>query len=75
MVLDFSPHLTQKGTPNPLDRAEPPKRTRGDIADNSDLLSAYRRDLEKVSEILKDGKSVFSGPGRPTCPETETQKK
>ena len=38
---------------NPLDRVEPPKRTRGDEDDHSALLSAYHHDLEKVSEILK----------------------
>ena len=36
-----------KRPPNPLDRVEPPKRTRGDD--------------DEVSENLKDGKSVFSG--------------
>ena len=50
---------------NPLDRVEPPKRSRGDDDEDSALLSAYRRDLEKVSENLKDGKSVFSGTGMP----------
>ena len=54
-----------KRPPNPLDRVEPPKRTRGDDDDHSALLSAYHHDLEKVSEILKDGKSVFSGTGMP----------
>ena len=48
--------------PNPLDRVEPPKRTRGDD-NHSALLSASHHDLEKVSEILKDGKSVISGTG------------
>ena len=54
-----------KRPPNPLNRVEPPKRTRGDDVDNSALLSAYHHDLEKVSENLKDGKSVFSGTGMP----------
>ena len=54
-----------KRPPNPLDRVEPPKRTRGDDDDHSALLSAYHHDLEKVSENLEDGKSVFSGPGMP----------
>ena len=54
-----------KRPPNPLDRVEPPKRTRGDDDDHSALLSAYRHDLEKLSENLKDGKSVFSGTGMP----------
>ena len=50
-----------KHPPNPLDRVELPKRTRGDDDDHSALLSAYPHDL--VSENLKDGKSVFSGTG------------
>ena len=53
--------ITFKRPPNPLDRVEPPKRTRGDDDDHSALLSAYHRDLEIVSEILKDGKRVFTG--------------
>ena len=52
-----------KRPPNPLGRVEPPKRTRSDDDDHSALLSAYHHDLEKVSENLKDGKSVFSGTG------------
>ena len=54
-----------KRPPNPLDRVEPPKRTRGDDDDHSSLLSPFHHDLEKVSEISKDGKSVFSGTGMP----------
>ena len=54
-----------KRPPNPLDRVEPPKRTRGDDDDHSALLSAYHHDLEKVSENLKDVKSVFSGTWMP----------
>ena len=50
---------------NPLDRVEPPKGTRCDDDDHSALLSAYHHDLEKVSENLKDGKSVFSGTRTP----------
>ena len=57
--------ITFKRLPNPWDRVENPKRTRGDDDDHSALLSAYRHDLEKVCEILKDGKSVFSGTGMP----------
>ena len=48
-----------KRPPNPSERVEPPKRTRFDDHDHSALLSAYHHDLEKVSENLKDGKSVF----------------
>ena len=54
-----------KRPPNPLDRVELPKRTRGDEDDHSSFLSAYQHDLETVSEILKNGKSVFSGTGMP----------
>ena len=50
--------------PNPLDRVEPPKRTRGEKDDHS-AFSAYYHDLEKVSENVKDGKGVFSGTGMP----------
>ena len=50
-----------KRPPNPLDRVEPPKRTRCDEDHHSAFLSAYHHDLEKVSEILKNEKSVFSG--------------
>ena len=57
--------LLFKRPPNPLDRVEPPKRTRGDEDDHSACLSPYHHDLEKVSEILKNGKSVFSGTGMP----------
>ena len=57
--------LLFKRPPNPLDRVEPPKRTRGDEDDHSAFLSAYHHGLEKVSEILKNGKSVFSGTGMP----------
>ena len=57
--------ITFKRIPNPLDRVEPPKRTRSDEDDHSACLSAYHHDLEKDSEILKDGKSVFSGTGMP----------
>ena len=54
-----------KRPPPALDRVEPPKRTRSDDDDDSSLLSDYHHDLEKRSEILKDGKSVFSGTGMP----------
>ena len=57
--------ISFKRPPNPLDRMEPPKRTRSDDDDHSVLLSAYHHDLERVSENLKDGKSVFSGTGMP----------
>ena len=53
--------ITLKRHPNPLDRAEPPKRTRGDDDWDSALLCAYRHDLGKVSANLKDVKDVFSG--------------
>ena len=52
--------LPFKRPPNPLDSVEPPKRTRSDEDDHS-AFSAYHHDLEKVSENLKDGQSVFSG--------------
>ena len=52
-----------KRPPNP--RVEPPKCTRGDDDEDSALLSACNVDLEKMSEILKDGKSIFSGTGMP----------
>ena len=42
-----------KRPPNPLDRVEPPKRTRSDGDDHSAFLTAYHRDLEKVSENLE----------------------
>ena len=45
--------------PNPLDRVEPPERTRGDDDDHSSLLSAYHHDLEKVSGNLKDGEECL----------------
>ena len=54
-----------KRPPSPLDRVEPPKSTRGDDHDHSALPAAYHHDLEKVSEILTDGKSVFSGTRMP----------
>ena len=38
-----------KRPPNPVNRAEPPKRTRGDDYEDSALLSAHHHDLEKVS--------------------------
>ena len=73
-----------KRPPNPLDRAEPPKRTRGDNDEDSALLSACHHDLEKVSEyLMQDGEGVFSGTGMPdmadsawlaTKTKTETQK-
>ena len=44
---------------------ENPKRTRGDEDDHSASLSAYHHDLEKVSEILKNGSGVFSGTRMP----------
>ena len=78
-----TPRITFKRPPNPLIRVEPPKRTRGDDGDHSALLSAYHHDLEKVSENLKAGKSVFSGTGMPDMSDsawleiktkTETQK-
>ena len=47
-----------KRPPNPLDRVEPPKRTRGDEDDHS-AFSACHQDLEEVSEILKNGNGVF----------------
>ena len=53
--------ITLKRPLNPLDRAEPPKRTRGDEDEDTALLSAYDHDLENVSEILKEGKGVLSG--------------
>ena len=45
-----------KRLPNPLDRVEPPKRTRGDDDDHSAPLSAYHHDLEMVSENFKSGR-------------------
>ena len=54
-----------KRPPNPLDRVEPPKRTRSDEDDHSAFLSAYHRELVQVSENLKSVKSVFSGTGMP----------
>ena len=57
--------ITLKRPPNPLDRVETPKRTRGDDDDHSALLSAYHHDLERVSHNLNDGTSVFSGTGMP----------
>ena len=53
--------ITLKRPLNLLDRAEPPKRTRGDEDEDTALLSAYHHDLENVSENLKEGKGVFSG--------------
>ena len=50
--------------PNPLDRVEPPKRPRGDEDEHS-AFSAYHHDLERVSDILKNGNGVFSGTGMP----------
>ena len=38
-----------KRPPNPLDRVEPPKRTRGDDDHHSALLSDYHHDLEPES--------------------------
>ena len=61
----FMRRISYKRPPNPLDRVEPPKRTRGDDDDHSALLSAYHHDLERVSQNLKDGKSVVSGTGMP----------
>ena len=58
-------HILFKRPPSPLDRVEPPKSSRCDEDDHSALLSAYHHDLEKVSENLKNGKSVFSGTGMP----------
>ena len=75
--------ITFKRPPNPVDRAGPPKRTRRDDDEDSALLAAYRHDLEKVFEKLKDGKGVFSGTGMPDMSDsaclaiktkTETQK-
>ena len=60
-----------KRPPNPLDRVEPPKRTRGDEDDHSAFLSAHHHDLEKVSENLKNGKSAFSGTGMPDMLDSE----
>ena len=61
----FMRRILFKRRPNPLERAEPPKRTRGDDDDHSAPLSAYHHDLEKVSGNLKIGKSVFSATGMP----------
>ena len=55
----FMRRILFKRPPNPLERLEPPKRTRGDDDDHSALLSAYHHDLEKVSENLKDGKECL----------------
>ena len=55
--------ITFKRPPNPVDRVEPLTRTRGDDDEDSALFSAHHHDLEKVSEILKDGKGVFGGTG------------
>ena len=57
--------ISFKHPPNPLDRVEPPKRSRGDDDDHSALFSPYHHDLGNVSENLKDGKSVFSGTEMP----------
>ena len=50
--------ISFKRPPNPLDRMEPPKRTRSDDDGHSALLSAYHHDLERVSENLKDWKCL-----------------
>ena len=57
--------ITVKRSPNPVDRAEPPKRNRGDDDEDSALISACHPFLEKVSENWKDGKGVLSGTGMP----------
>ena len=54
-----------KRPPSLLERVEPPKSTTGDDDDHSAFLSTHHHDLEKVSEILKDWKSVCSGTGMP----------
>ena len=56
-----------KRPPNPLDRVELPKRTRGDEDDHSSFLSAYQHDLEKVSENLKMGRVSSVEQGCLTC--------
>ena len=51
----FTRRITFKRPPNPLDRAEPLKRTRGDDDDgNSALLSAYPHDLKKCLQWNRD---------------------
>ena len=57
--------ITFKRLPNPVDRAEPPKRTRGDDDEVSAHLSACQHDLEKISENMKDSRGVVSGTGMP----------
>ena len=46
-----------------MDRTEPPKRTRGDEDESSALLSAHHHGLEKVSETLKDGNTIYKRTG------------
>ena len=59
--------ITFERPPNPLNRVEPPKRTRGDDDDHSALLSAYHHYLEQVSENLKAGKMSSVKQGCLTC--------
>ena len=75
--------ITFESPSNPLNRVEPPKRTRGDDDVHSALLSAYHHDLEQVSENLKAGKMSSVKQGCLTCRtvawlaikiKTETQK-
>ena len=66
--------ITFKRPPNPLDRAEPPKRTKDDDDDDSALLSVHHHEMVKVSEKMYDESSVFSGtrtPGMHDYPSTE----
>ena len=53
--------ITFKRPPNPLDRAEPPKRTTPDDDDDSARLSVCHHGVVKVSENLNDENGVFSG--------------
>ena len=57
--------ITFKCPPNPLDRAEPPERTRADSDDDSAVISAYNRDPGRVSEICNVEKGASSGTRMP----------
>ena len=57
--------ITFRPPPNPLDRAEPPERTRADDDDGFALLSVHHHFLEKVSENVNDKKGVSSGTRMP----------
>ena len=61
----YTRRITFERPTNPVDGAEPPKRSRADDGHGSALLCAYHHDSVAVSENLNNETGVFKGTWKP----------